>query len=125
VDDHPSLAGRQLLVLEDDYLSATTLACYLQAHGAQVVGPVSNVADAMKAIDTCGPLDAAILDVSLQDDNSYAVADRLRGSGVPSVFITGYEREDLPAAYDSVPLLSKPFGMQEMLRVVLQELEKR
>ena len=124
MDEHQPLAGRHLFILEDDYFSATTLAAYLQAHGAHIVGPVSNVGDALKTIDTCGPLDAAILDVNLQDGNSYAVADKLRQRDVPSLFVTGYDRDDLPAAYGSVPLLSKPFGLQQMLEAVLKELPR-
>lgn len=124
MNDRRPLTDRRLLILEDDYFSATTLADYLQAHGAHVVGPVSNVGDALEAIDACGPLDAAILDVSLQDGDSYTIADKLRQRDVPSLFVTGYDREDLPAAYESVPLLAKPFGLRQVLDAILKELPR-
>ncbi len=124
MNDRQSLHGRHLLILEDDYFSATTLADYLVAHGARIVGPVSNVGDALDAIDTCGPLDGAILDVSLQDGDSYAVVDKLRQRDVPSLFVTGYERDDLPAAYSTMPLLAKPFGLKQMLDAILKELPR-
>lgn len=124
MNDRQTLSGRHLLILEDDYFSATTLADYLQAHGARIVGPISNVGEALNAIDTCGPLDGAILDVSLQDGDSYEVADKLRQRDVPSLFVTGYERDDLPAAYSGVPLLPKPFGLRQMLEAILKELPR-
>jgi hypothetical protein len=47
---NPALVGRRYFVLEDDYLIASALADLLASQGAEVCGPVSNLADAAAAL---------------------------------------------------------------------------
>ncbi|WP_349546089.1 hypothetical protein [Bradyrhizobium sp. ORS 375] len=47
-----TLAGRRLLVVEDDYYLADDLARALGAEGAEVVGPVSNIDSALDLLAT-------------------------------------------------------------------------
>jgi hypothetical protein len=56
-----------------------------------------------------GGIDAVILDINLDGEMSYAVADELTSRGIPFVFSTGYGGEELPYGYEGVPLLKKPF----------------
>jgi CheY-like chemotaxis protein len=65
-------------------------------------------------IETAGVLDAAVLDVNLNGEKSYPVADKLAARDVPFVFSTGYGRKSLQIGYASFPLLQKPFSLQEM-----------
>ena len=53
-------------------------------------------------------MDGAILDVNLNDEKVFPVADALTAIGVPFVFTTGYSASDLPAAWRHVPRLEKP-----------------
>ena len=54
-------------------------------------------------------IDAAVLDVNLNGQMSYPVADALAARGVPFVFSTGYNKVRLPNSYQNFPVLQKPF----------------
>ena len=101
------LAGQRILIVEDAYLLAKDLADHLQARGARIVGPAGTVA---RALDLAGrePIDGAVLDVNLRDEDVYPVADLLIARGVPIVFCTGYEELMLRPGYIGLPRCTKP-----------------
>ncbi len=60
----PGLEGRRILVVEDDYYAARETARELEALGATVVGPISNLSDAMDVAGYDLALDGALLDAN-------------------------------------------------------------
>src|SRR3712207_4098954 len=97
------LRGRRILVVEDEYMMAEDLRRDLEKVGAQVVGPVPSVADALKILAQADSLDGGILDVNLRGEKADPVADALRERSVPFVLATGYEQWALPESYKDVP----------------------
>ncbi|WP_026191113.1 response regulator [Methylobacterium sp. WSM2598] len=113
----PSLIGRRVLVVEDEYLIAMDMAHSLQQAGAEVVGPVPDVEQALALIEAA-PLDAAVLDVNLRNEAVYVVADRLRERGAPYLFATGEVQIADRSDYRSRPKLEKPILGTELVRAV-------
>ena len=107
------LAGRKILLVEDEYMLATDLAQYLERHGATVVGPVGSVAQAMPL--TGAALDAAVLDINLRGERVYPVADALIARGVPIVFATGYDELLMQRPYIGRPICQKPIDKPALL----------
>jgi CheY-like chemotaxis protein len=107
------LAGRRILIVEDEALVAMLVEDALLDAGAEVVGPVATVAEAMSLLDTAAP-DAAVLDLNLAGETSTPVADVLASRGVPFVVATGYGAEGLPPGHASVPVLAKPYDPDEL-----------
>ena len=58
--------------------------------------------------------DAATLDLNLDGNESYPVADRLLALGVPFVFSTGYSQQSLRDGYRDQPILRKPFKDRDL-----------
>ena len=56
----------------------------------------------------------AVLDISLDGQRSYPVADALEARGVPFAFLTGYGRDSLPSRYRFHTMLQKPFEQFEL-----------
>src|SRR5688500_4432611 len=81
--------------------------------GSTVVGPASRVAQALMIVDT-EIVDAVVLDVSLDEELSYPVADVLLARGIPFLFSTGYDRDRLKDGYRALPMLQKPFHPREL-----------
>lgn len=110
------LAGRRILLAEDEVIVALELALELEDHGAEVVGPAHSLTEALTlALD--GGIDGAILDVDLQGEDVYPVAERLVASGVPFLFHTGHgSRTDLNARFGATvcikPTLSETLVAQ-------------
>jgi CheY-like chemotaxis protein len=86
------LEGRNVLVVEDDFIVAMDICIRLEDTGARILGPVALVNNAMTIIDTGQRIDAAVLDVNLKGENSFPVADALADRKVPFVFTTGYDQ---------------------------------
>ena len=108
-----SLRGHRVLVVEDDYLLAQDLCEQLQSWGAEVMGPVASVAEALALLEA-GPAPVeAVLDIGLGDEWVYPVADALRARGIPFVFATGYDAWVIPDDYADVPLNAKPVALRD------------
>ena len=107
------LSGQRILVVEDEMLVAWMLADLLAELGCVVVGPVARVDQALTAIGE-DSVDAAVLDINLNGQTSYPVADALAARGVPFVFSTGYARDRLSKDYGDVPVLQKPLSGAEL-----------
>jgi ActR/RegA family two-component response regulator len=105
------LAGRRVLLVEDDYFIADEVRRDLANTGAEVLGPVGWVDEALALIDKTAHIDGAVLDVKLHDEVVYPVADALLERGVPFVFATGYDTIVIPAQYADVRRCEKPFAI--------------
>jgi DNA-binding response OmpR family regulator len=104
-----SLAGKRILVVEDEYFIASDLKQALEAAEARVIGPVATLGAALLLAEA-EQLDAAILDVNLEGDFSFPLAEQLTQKGVPYLLLTGYDGWALPDKYRDVPRVAKPFA---------------
>ena len=84
------LSGLRVLLVEDSFLVASSLARMLQDIGCRVVGPFARVADALGAV-RAGSCDAGMLDINLLGETSEPVAEELADRGLPFFFMTGYK----------------------------------
>jgi CheY-like chemotaxis protein len=101
------ISAKRVLVVEDEYLVAMDMSAWLEAEGAHVVGPASNVNAALEALKGA-ELDGAILDVNLRGEMAYPIADALAARGIPFVFTTGYDARTVPARFANVKRCEKP-----------------
>jgi DNA-binding response OmpR family regulator len=106
----PGLEGRRILVVEDEALIAMFIEDSLREAGTEVIGPAPTVIEALGLISAAGvqdAIDAAVLDVGLEDGSVLPVADKLATLDVPFVFATGYEDAWL-GSHVRAPVLVKP-----------------
>ena len=103
--------GRRLLVVEDDYFIVEDLLRELEQAGTEVVGPVPNLQQAMKVLGSTQNLDGAILDINLQGEMAFPLADALQSRNIPFVFLTGYEQTMIPTRFASVRHFEKPVNL--------------
>jgi CheY-like chemotaxis protein len=101
------LAGRRVLVVEDEMLVAMLLSDILAELGCQVVGPAGDVARALALVGEA-VLDCALLDVSLGGEEVFPVALALAARELPFVFVTGHA-EPLAPPFEDRPRLIKPY----------------
>ncbi len=117
------LAGRRVLVVEDDRLQAGMLERWLTSIGCTVIGPADGLGEAVRFACT-ERIDVAILDVDLNGATSDGAATVLADVGTPFVFLTGYgHRDTVLARFAGVPRLVKPVDLDELERVLVGVLE--
>jgi CheY-like chemotaxis protein len=107
------LSGRRVLVVEDEALVAMLVEDALLDAGAEVMGPVATVAEALLLLKGQLP-EAAVLDLNLAGETSTPVADELARRGVPFVVATGYGADGLPPGHANVPVLAKPYDPADL-----------
>ena len=84
----------------------------LVVSGAEVLGPVACMADALAVLEAGAAPDLAILDIRLADETVFPVADALRLRGIPFVFATGYDAWVIPDCYAAVPRAEKLIALR-------------
>lgn len=113
------LSGLSVLVVEDEHLVALALSDDLEAAGATVIGPASTVEAALGMIAR-HPVQAAVLDIKLQAQMVFPVADALDELGVPFLFTSGFDAAAVPARYGHIPTCDKPASTETVMAMVAQ-----
>ncbi|MEA3051664.1 MAG: hypothetical protein QOG72_567 [Sphingomonadales bacterium] len=104
------MTSRSILIVEDEPLIAMMLEDFLDSLGHTVAATCETVADALARVGQ-GGFDLAIIDVNLNGERVWPVADRLAAQGVPYILATGGHIEPPPEQHASAPVLSKPFTL--------------
>lgn len=112
---HYRLEGRRILVVEDEYLIADEMRGTLLDAGAQVLGPVPTIGEAMSVLAAEPGPDGALLDINLGGTTVFDLADALARHAVPIVFATGYDNAAIPDRFADVPRLEKPVKAHNLL----------
>jgi CheY-like chemotaxis protein len=110
-------SGRRVLVVEDEVMVSWLLEDMLVDLGYEIVGPAARVNQALAMVEA-EAIDLAVLDVNLNGEKSYPVADALTARGVPFAFSTGYNKEGLPVCYRDFLMLQKPYDMAALAAVL-------
>jgi CheY-like chemotaxis protein len=118
--DKALVRGRRLLLIEDETLVGMMMYDTLTDLGFDVVGPINTMAEAAKAVEH-GEFDAAILDVNLNGEFIYPLADIVTSRGLPFVFVTGYSAEGLEPRFSKVPVLQKPIEMERLQEIFVRD----
>ena len=108
-----TLAGKRILLVEDEAVIAFAVEDMLLELGCEVVGPAFRVEEALPLADEAA-LDAAILDVNLNDQRSYRIAESLKRRSVPFLFATGYAEGGVEWDGAEVPVLAKPYRKDQI-----------
>lgn len=103
------LAGLRLLLVEDEFVLAVGVSDTLGDLGADVVGPIASVTDALALLETLPEIDGAVLDVNLGHEAVYPVADALLARGLPFIFATANDPDHLPERFRGIRVCRKPF----------------
>jgi len=113
----------RVLVVENEYLIAMDIEASLTDAGAVVVGPFVSAGEALANLDG-QDIDFALLDIGLESEDSYPVADEMRRRGAPFMFMSGYGSHQLKPDYAGSPFLSKPFESARLAAEVVATLQR-
>ncbi|MFO1055343.1 MAG: response regulator [Dongiaceae bacterium] len=111
------MRSSRILVVEDELTNAFRIEAALTAHGHRPVGPARSVGAAMALIER-EPVDAALLDLRLEDDLALPVAEALDRRGIPYAIVTGFDAAFAARLLPGRPYLAKPFQLRALQRLV-------
>jgi DNA-binding response OmpR family regulator len=116
------LAGRRILVVEDDPIIALDIKLMLEDAGAVVTGPAANLATAFRLSEQHAH-DAAVLDVRLELEDTLPLATILLERRLPFLFQTSDARL-LTGLFPGVPILRKPYRPEHLVASLAELLAK-
>lgn len=109
-----ALAGKSVLIVEDEPLVALELSTILSDAGLAVAGLAATAEEALAAIAETAA-DVVLLDGNLQGALVDDVAAALVARDIPFLFVSGYGRDHLPIGLDAVMVIDKPFDPRTLL----------
>jgi DNA-binding NtrC family response regulator len=111
------LAGKRILVAEDEGLIALELERILEDFGCEVVGPLASVDEVLENAER-GGFDGALLDVNLRGRQIFEILPALQKLGLRLIITSGYDDVTLfPAPFRAMPRIAKPFDERELRRI--------
>lgn len=113
------LTGRKILLVEDEYFIVDDLVRSFKASGADVLGPAASLHEALLIVTEAPRIDGAVIDLNLQGEMAFNIADRLHARGVPFVFATGYDQTMIPERFAQVRRFEKPVEPNRIAEALL------
>lgn len=112
-DEMAALDGLRALLVEDEALVALLLQSYLEEMG---VGDVTLAHRLDAGLDAARnqAFDLAVLDVDLNGEKSFPIAEVLRERRVPFVFSSGFGAPAVAEWYPDAITLTKPYARQSL-----------
>ena len=96
-----------ILVLENEPLIAAMIQELVEELNCSVVGPAHSLFQASQLI-AHEAIDFAILDINIEGESSYPIAEELERRQISFLFTTGYDLDDMDRSF-RCPVIAKPF----------------
>ena len=107
-----------MLIVDDNATNRRVLDLQLGKWGL-VPSATEWPAEAIARVERGEAFDLAILDVNIAGRAVFPIAEKLSAKGVPLVFTTGYGREGLPAEWQGMTVLAKPYTFKDVAGALL------
>ncbi|WP_239025330.1 response regulator [Rhodoligotrophos defluvii] len=107
----------RVLVVEDEAMVAMLIEDMLLEAGCDNIEVCNRLGQAIRLLEGAD-FDLVILDLNLEGELTYPVADILMERGTPFVFATGYGTSMLEGRYAAIPTLQKPFRPEDVERIL-------
>lgn len=122
MDENGLLVGKRVLVVEDEMLVLMAIEDLLCDLGCTSIAVAGNIARALELVATKS-FDLATLDVNLNGQKSYPIANALSKKGVPFAFSTGYGEHGVSASHQCCIVLNKPYTRPQFVDAIAALLE--
>jgi CheY-like chemotaxis protein len=116
-----AIKGCRVFVVEDESIITMMLQDMLEELECEVAGIASRFAEALDKANTLA-FDVAVLDVNLNGQRTFPIAEALAKRNLPFVFATGYGAAAVPEAFRAAPVLQKPFRLADLEQAVRRAL---
>jgi DNA-binding response OmpR family regulator len=106
----------RVLILEDDPFIGLDLQGIVESEGHEVVGVHRSLAEARTRLSET--FEFALLDIDVLDGKSFDFAASLNDRKIPFAFVSGSNRNELPARFRDAHFVAKPYSESAILRLL-------
>jgi hypothetical protein len=111
------LDGIAVLLMQDDPVRAIDATTIIELTGGRVVGPGYNLRDGFACVKK-EQFDCAAIDVTLNGELAFGLADALVQLGVPFIFLSAHSLNIAPPRYREHRLVHWPFSRLSLIRAI-------
>ncbi|QWW69821.1 response regulator [Rhizobium sp. WYJ-E13] len=122
IDDLGLLAGKHLLIVESGDMVADAVRLALEKAGVVIVGPASSAEIGLALLDMAR-IDGAILDIRIEGDVVFPLAERLQDAQIPFVFAMPHADADIAAGYGGYLLSENLSALAEIAKALFASRE--
>jgi len=112
----------RVLIVEDEMLIAMMLQDMVADAGLEVEGVANSLKEGMD-LASRADFDLAILDVNLNGEEVYPLAEILQKRGIPFIFSSGYGAGGIKSGFGGVPQVVKPYQQNLLMAALKAALE--
>ncbi len=105
------------MIVEDDFIIADEIALIVKDAGYSVIGPIASIEAAEAQLTAAERPDFAVVDANLRETSSAALAQTMRGLGIPFCLCTGYRSDDL-GEFGDIVVLQKPVDARHLVSTI-------
>jgi DNA-binding response OmpR family regulator len=102
-----------VFVVEDETLIRMMIVDMIEELGHRTVAEAGTIKDAQSFAQN-GLFDFAILDINVGGEDVFPIASILQARGLPFLFSSGYGTTGLSAPFHNMPVLPKPFLVNQL-----------
>jgi DNA-binding response OmpR family regulator len=118
-------AKHRILIIEDEYMIATSLKDVLIEAGFEIAGMAGTLPKALSLIEL-GVCDAAIVDANLDGESAAPAGMALATRGLPFLVLSGYSPEQQQKAFpDSALFIQKPYKSAQLVGSIIKILRNQ
>lgn len=111
------LSPYRVFVVEDEMMVLMNIEYMLGDLGCTAILTAATVTDALEIV-AAEHFDFAILDVNLDGEPNYLIADALASREIPFVFSTGYSDNRIAERFNDRPGLKKPYSDKDLISAI-------
>lgn len=108
---------RRVLLVEDEVLVGLFMREMLEEMGFSATEACRTLGDGILAAKA-QRFDAAVLDMNLNGESVYPLADLLAAQHVPFIFVTGYSADVVAERFETVPVIQKPVAADALAKIL-------
>ena len=117
------LANSFILVVEDESIAAIDIASIISMAGGRVIGPFQSVSQGF-GFRRFKHIDAALLDMKLNGEFVFTLADALAERGIPIIYLSAHSLDSAPPQHRQHRFIRKPYHTQEVIRALREAISE-
>jgi CheY-like chemotaxis protein len=115
---------QRILIVEDEALVAMLIEDIVLDLGHEVAAIAGRLADGLAKAEALD-ISCAVLDLNLNGERTYPIAQALKRRGVPFLFVTGYGASGLEPGWEDEVVVQKPFQPHELAQGLSHAIARR
>jgi CheY-like chemotaxis protein len=117
------MSSIKVLIVEDEPVISFVMEDIINNLGYEVVAKTATLSESEQVAASID-VNLAILDINLYGKTTYALAEILLNRGIPFIFVTGHQGNEMPKSLSQTIKISKPFSSSDISSAIAKAMSQ-